>query len=217
MSFATSRVRDSKTWLALGGLFGCGLALRLLLVPLLRDRQTHDLRIFVAWAQLLGRYGSHGLYQQLDPLDHYPVNYPPGFALVLAAVDVIYGRLTAHTGQNVVLLGMLLKIPAIVADMVVCVCVFTIVRRWAGVRAALGALAVAAFAPSTWPISAVWGQVDSLCSAWMLLALQSTFARRYVLAWSALALAALVKPLPVVLAPLLLRPSCETGAYRGDS
>ena len=179
------------------------LALRLALVVLLRNKPTHDLQVFVSWAQLLMQYGAHHLYQHVDTIDHFAVNYPPLFALILAAVDAVYER-TMHGGVDLVRLGMLLKLPAIAADLVLCALAFRIVRRWAGPPVALGAAVVAAFAPSTWPISAIWGQVDSIASAFMLLALALLFERRFAWAWCALALAVLVKPLPIIVAPLIL-------------
>jgi Gpi18-like mannosyltransferase len=195
--------REGRTWIALAAILAGALAMRLVLVPLLRNRPTHDLRIFISWAQLLAQYGAHGLYAHVDTIDHYLVNYPPLYALILGAIDAVY-RVLSHGAQNPVLLGMLLKFPPIVADVALCVLVFAVVRRWAGPRAALGAAAFAAFAPSTWPISALWGQVDSICTAFMLLALTLVYWRRYTLAWGALALAVLVKPLPIVVLPLLL-------------
>ena len=192
----------TTTWIALAAILAGALVMRLALLPLLRNKPTHDLRIFISWAQLLAQYGTHGLYQHVDTIDHYLVNYPPLYALILGGVVAVYHAL-AHGTENLVLLGMLLKIPAIIADIAMCLFVFAIVRRWLDPRAALGAAAFAAFAPSTWPISVLWGQVDSICSAFMILSLALVFWRRYTLAWIALALAVLVKPLPVVVVPLL--------------
>lgn len=149
------------------------------------------------------QYGTAGLYAHVDTVDHYPVNYPPAFGLILQAVVAAY-RLMPHALQNDVVLAMLLKLPAIAADLVLCCLVFAIVRRWAGDGRGLAAAGIAAFAPSTWPISAVWGQVDSIAATLMVGALALTMSRRYALAWVAFALGILVKPLPIVIAPLLL-------------
>ena len=180
------------------------LALRVALIVLLRHKPTHDVRIFISWAHLLMQYGTHGLYAHVDTIDGYPVNYPPGYGLILAAVTLVYRALVVAPRENDVLLGMLLKGPAVAADLVLCVLAYVIVRRWLGVRAGLGAAAIAAFSPATWPISAVWGQVDSLCAMFMVLALACSLGGRHTLAWIALALAVLVKPLPIVVAPLIL-------------
>lgn len=188
---------------ALCAILAAAFILRALIVVVLRQKQTHDSRVFVSWAHLLMQYGSGGLYTHVDTVDHYPVNYPPAFGLILQAVVAAY-RLIPHALQNDVVLAMLLKLPAIAADLVLCCLVFAIVRRWAGDGRALTSAAIAAFAPSTWPISAMWGQVDSIAATLMVGSLALAMSRRFVLAWAALALAVLVKPLPVVIAPLLL-------------
>lgn len=175
--------------------------MRVALVIALAHRPTHDTRVFTSWAHLLLTYGSHGLYAHVDTVDHYPVNYPPGYALLLGAVTTVFGRLGTHGSDAV--LGSLLKIPAVVADLALCGVVYTVARRWVDGRPALVAPVLAAFAPFTWPISAMWGQVDSICATFMVSAFALCVSRRYTFAWLALACAVLVKPLPIVLVPLL--------------
>jgi Gpi18-like mannosyltransferase len=180
------------------------LALRLALVALTYGKQTHDLRVFVSWAHLLTQYGGPGLYTHVDAVDHYPVNYPPGYALILSAVVATYHAIVPAALANDALLATFLKVPAIAADLLLCVLAFAIVRRWYDDRTALRAATIAALVPSTWAVSAVWGQVDSICGALVALALLLTLRRAYVPAWCALTLAILVKPLPAVVVPLLL-------------
>jgi Gpi18-like mannosyltransferase len=180
------------------------LALRLVLVALTYGKQTHDLRVFVSWAHLLVQYGGPGLYTHVDTVDHYPVNYPPGYALILSAVVATCRALVPGALANDALLATFLKLPAIAADLLLCALTFAIVRRWRDDRTALRAAAIAALLPSTWAVSAVWGQVDSICGALVALALVLTLRRAYLPAWCALTLAILVKPLPAVVVPLLL-------------
>ncbi len=185
-------------------ILAAALVLRLALVVALRHKLTHDALIFINWAHLLMRYGTHGLYAHVDTIDHYPVNYPPGYGLLLVAVVQVYRAIVPAGAQTDVLLGELLKVPAIAADLVLCVLAYWIVRRWRGTKAGLVAAALAAFLPSTWPVSALWGQVDSICAMFTVLALASSISRNYLYAWIALALAVLIKPMPVIVAPLLL-------------
>jgi Gpi18-like mannosyltransferase len=189
---------------ALLGLLCAALALRLVLVALTYGKQSHDMRIFVSWAHLLMQYGGPGLYTHVDAVDHYPVNYPPGYALILSAIVATYHVIVPGGLANNALLATFLKLPAIAADLLLCVLTFAIVRRWYDDRTALRAAAIAALLPSTWAVSAVWGQVDSICGALVALALVLTLRRAYLPAWCALTLAILVKPLPAVVVPLLL-------------
>jgi hypothetical protein len=92
---------------------------------------------------------------------------------------------------------MLLKLPTVVADLVLSVLAYRIVRTCGGERRATIAAGIAAVLPSTWALSSVWGQVDSICCAFMLLALALLIDRRFVLAWVALTNAVLIKPLPI--------------------
>src|ERR1700736_2673383 len=125
------------------------LALRLALVGLPYGKQTHDLRVFVSWAHLLAQYGGPGLYTHVDAVDHYPVNYPPGYALILSAVLATYHAIVPAALANDALLATFLKVPAIAADLLLCVLAFAIVRRWYDDRTALRAATIAALVPST--------------------------------------------------------------------
>ncbi len=193
---------SAGTWL--GVLLAAALLLRVALIVRFRNRSGYDVSVFISWAHLLMRYGTHGLYAHVDTVSHNIVNYPPGYQLVLYAVTLAYRALVPAPHENAVVLEVLLKTPAIAADLVLCILSFWIVRRWYGSRAGLSAAALAAFSPATWPISAIWGQIDSLCAVFMVAALACTFSRRYTAAWILLAVATLIKPLPVVVAPLLL-------------
>ncbi|HTX02798.1 MAG TPA: hypothetical protein VMD07_03890 [Candidatus Acidoferrales bacterium] len=174
-------------------------------LALLRVHGTEgDLTIFVRWAHWLMTYGTHGLYGHTDSVVTVPINYPPVYSLILAAVVWVYQLPLLHGFRSDAFLRVLLKLPGVIADTGIVVLAYAIVLRQNGRAAAIGAAAIAAFMPSTWPVSAIWGQIDSVPAALMLLAIAMTMQRRYVLAWIALALAVLVKPLPVVIAPLIV-------------
>jgi dolichyl-phosphate-mannose-protein mannosyltransferase len=193
--------RSSANW-GFVAIFVAGCALR---VALLRVHGTQgDLTIFVRWAHWLMQFGTHGLYGHTDSVVRVPINYPPVYALILAGVVAIYQLPILHGVANDALLRMLLKMPAIVADMGLCALAYAVVLRRYGRTAALAAAAIAAFMPSTWPISAIWGQIDSVPAVLMALAIVLAAAHRYTLSWIVLALAVLVKPLPIIIAPLLL-------------
>ncbi len=66
---------------------------------------------------------------------------------------------------------MLVKLPAVFADLAVGVLLYALVRRFAGMRWGLGAAALYLFNPATIYISASWGQVDSISGGLALLAI----------------------------------------------
>jgi Gpi18-like mannosyltransferase len=123
--------------------------------------------------------------------------------MILAITERVYVALPAHLQNHDVLVA-LLKAPAILADIAMAALAYAIVLRWKSRREALAAAAIAALGPWTWLISAVWGQVDAVYVLFLMLALRFALRERFTLAWSFLAIAILVKPFPLVVAPLLL-------------
>ena len=177
-----------------------GLILRLLLLPL--HGQEHDVVVFTQWARVLETFGTHGLYDRVEPWSLTAINYPPGYALLLLGVVRVYS-LVAPAG-NMALLHVLLKVPAVFADIACAAIVYSIVVRYASRTQALVAAAIATFAPWTWPLSAIMGQVDSVCAMFLLLALDLALDERYAESWLALGAGTLVKPFPILVVPLLL-------------
>jgi Gpi18-like mannosyltransferase len=202
-SVPTTPVRPRPPPYALAWIVALAFALRVAVLPF--HGYQHDLTIFVGWAHILMAYGTHGLYGRPEPVTHTALNYPPGYALQLLAVTGVARLLLPHAGTHGdALLGGLLKVPPILADLGSVVLAYAIVRRWRGDRAALGAAAIAALGPWTWPVSAFWGQVDSTCSVLLVLALWLALEDRFTAAWLALVAGILVKPFPIVVLPLLV-------------
>ena len=184
-------------------LLGLGLALRLVLALVVFPGQglSSDLGFFEGWATTLARVGPGGFYATASS-----ANYPPGYMYVLWLVGVL-GSLAGSGAAHATLL--LLKIPAILADIGIGALLYVAGRRWFGPRAGLLAAALYLFNPVAWYDSALWGQVDAVGAFIMLAALVLL-----VEGWSepAAALAAfslLVKPqdaiILVVIVPVLLR------------
>jgi dolichyl-phosphate-mannose-protein mannosyltransferase len=188
---------------ALGAILVGALLLRLAFLPVLLPGGAGDVKTFAGWTHLLLAYGTHGLYTHVEPFSGHVIDYPPGYALVLAGIAHLYAPLAPADHRRLVLLAFL-KLPAILADLGLCVVTFALVRRWRPRRDALIAAAVIAFTPATWMLSAVWGQIDSIPMLVFLFAIALMFARRYTAAWIALGLAVFVKPQAIVAAPLFL-------------
>jgi hypothetical protein len=188
-------------------ILGAGLLLRIVLAFIVFPGQglASDLGLFESWASTLAQVGPGAFYATAGT-----ANYPPGYLYVLWLVGAL-GEPAGHlleisSGQAIVLM---LKIPAIAADVGLATLLYLAGRRWYGQRAGLLAAAVYLFVPVTWYDSALWGQVDAVGALVMLAALVLL-----IEGWSepAAALAAfgvLVKPqdaiLLVVVVPILLR------------
>ena len=98
---------------------------------------------------------------------------------------------------------MLVKVPALIMDLVDAALIYVLVKRFASKSVALLASALFALNPATIYVSAYWGQVDSvswgfvLMALWMMLRSADEPAKmtsRMLWAWAAMAFSMLIKP-----------------------
>lgn len=197
--------RSAAAGLWFGLLVAAGLLLRLLFMG--NEGFKNDVASFEAWAMTLASHPFSQFYASTSFAD-----YPPGYFYVLWLVGHVYAVLSPH--GNLDLLKYLVKLPAVVMDLVDGALIYAIVRRFAGERWALGAAALFLLNPAMIFISAAWGQVDSISSGFALfgvylLLLSNDRDERacvlpIVLAWVALSYSLLIKPQAAVLIPLFL-------------
>ena len=175
-----------------------------------------DIGSFTSWALTLAHGGPGGFYANAGFAD-----YPPGYLYVLWLIGSIGSGLAGLLGGGTIVLGGvvlplpdtivggLIKLPAIAADLGIAYLLYRLVRRWLGPRsdargAALGAAALYLFNPVTWYDSALWGQIDAVGALVMLVAIAFLIDGFSEAAVGFAVLAALVKPqFGIVLAPLI--------------
>jgi Gpi18-like mannosyltransferase len=186
-------------------------ALRIVLLPSLGFH--NDIAAFEAWTLALKDNPPWQFYAKTSFAD-----YPPGYFVVLWILGGFYGLLgTLHlipaNDSSYFALRLLVKLPALVMDMVDAVLIYAIVRRFAAERVALVAAALFALNPATIYVSAYWGQVDSVSWGFVLLSLwlalrsaddPSKTVVRVVWAWVAIAFSILIKPQGALIALVLL-------------
>ncbi len=185
----------------LGLILALGLLVRLPFLP----AAGFDTHTFELWARALASHPLDQFYRL--PL----IDYPPGYLYVLAAAG---HAAASFPGSAHWLLRYLVKAPAISADLAGGILLYAIVQRFADRRWALGAAALFVFNPAAIFISAWWGQMDSVCAAFALLAVYlllrcneesaRTISRHIVWAWVALAYSILVKPQAAILVVLFV-------------
>jgi Gpi18-like mannosyltransferase/predicted membrane-bound dolichyl-phosphate-mannose-protein mannosyltransferase len=189
----------------LAAILGAGFVLRLLFIA--GAGFHNDVAAFESWTQTLRDNPPWDFFAKVSFSE-----YPPGYFVILWVVAKVYALLggDAHGGM---LLRALVKLPAIVMDLVDAAVVFAIVRRYASHAVALAAAAVLAFNPAAIYVSAYWGQVDSVSWGFALIAVWCVLRAgdvpekmlpRLAWAWAALAFSILIKPPAAVLVPLLL-------------
>jgi dolichyl-phosphate-mannose--protein O-mannosyl transferase/Gpi18-like mannosyltransferase len=200
---------------AMPALLLLGLFVRLMFVG--NEGFKTDVSTYTAWAIALGERGFGSFYSTIGFAD-----YPPGYFYILAAVGHFWRLFFAAHDPGYAVLRLLVKLPAILADLCVGALLYAIVRRFAGVALALGAAAFYVLNPATIYISALWGQVDSIAGALALLAIYALLRSEdpstratgslginsetgwIVFAWLSFAYSLLIKPQAAVLLPLLV-------------
>jgi hypothetical protein len=191
-----------------------GLLLRLAVAYVLLPNSgaKSDIGDYVDWASRLVEHGPGTFYTAPDP-----ANYPPGYMYVLWLIGGIGHLLSPLAdGDAEAVTAALIKLPPMLADILVGFLLFRVVRSWLeprrdARRLALLAAAIYVFNPVTWYDSAIWGQTDAI-GALMVLVTVAALVRGNSEGSAALAvLAALIKPqfgvvlLPVVGVVLLRR------------
>src|SRR5256712_2672763 len=173
-----------------------GLLLRVLLAFVLFPKQgfSTDMQLFASWATTLARVGPGSFYATATGAD-----YPPGYLYILW----LLGNAPASA------LPLLLKVPAILADLGIALVIYVAARCWLGERAGLIAAALYLFIPVTWYDSALWGQVDAVGALLLIASLVLLIEKQSEAAIALAVLAILVKPQEaiglVVLLPVLVR------------
>jgi Gpi18-like mannosyltransferase/predicted membrane-bound dolichyl-phosphate-mannose-protein mannosyltransferase len=188
-----------------------GFLIRLVFLPSLGFH--NDVSAFEAWTLTLKDNPPWEFYAKTTFAD-----YPPGYFIVLWAIGGFYTllghlHLIGTNDASYFVLRILVKLPALVMDLVDAALIYAIVRRFASQTVALVAAALFALNPATIYVSAYWGQVDSvswgflLLSLWLALRSGDVPAKttpRIVWAWVAMAFSILIKPQGALVAVVLL-------------
>lgn len=161
---------------------------------------TGDLQLFAQWALTLADHGPGRIYEA-----DATANYPPAYLIVLWVVGVAARLGSSATGTPDVSVALVLvKVPAVVADIACAWLLAYAGRRYWSPRVGLGAAALYLLAPVPWYDSAVWGQVDSVAALPVLGSLVLLAERRPAAAVACAAVAILVKPQAAVVLAVLL-------------
>ena len=162
----------------------------------------------LAWTLSLIDNGLPNFYAKTSFAD-----YPPGYFYILAIFGHLWAPFRAMDPQYN-FLRIIVKLPAVLADLGVGWLVYAVGRRFAAPAIALGAAAVYLLNPATIMNSADWGQIDSIAGGFALLGVYlllksddspaGTFSWSIPAAWVSLAYSLLIKPQAAVLIVLFL-------------
>lgn len=156
-----------------------------------------DMACFSGWANQAARDGLFRIYT-----GSMYVDYPPGYLYVLWGI----GKLRALLGLSDFSAPslVLLKLPALLADLALAVLLYFLARKHLSEERALTLFALFALNPAVGLDSALWGQVDSVLVLPLFLGMLFLARGKFELSSVFFALALLVKPQALVFAPLWL-------------
>ncbi len=183
-----------QQWLA--ALFGAGLLLRLI-IGVTHPGYLSDMGLFKAWSERVFSVGITEFY-----FSGMFVDYPPGYMYVLYLLGAVKKLLGLSADGGATLL--LFKLPAIAADMLAAYVIYAAARKRTSFKAAAGLSLLYLFNPAVIIDSAAWGQVDSVFSLVLVLAIANLADNRIRRASVWFAIAALIKPQAFIFMPVLL-------------
>lgn len=129
-------------------------------------------------------------------------DYPPFYMYILWIVGALYKLLFSFSFNiDTTLFTILIKAPANVADIATSFLIFLVVKKYSGFKTAYLSMIFYAFNPAMIYNSAIWGQVESVNTLFILLALVLIVSNKPELAGVSMAVAVLSKPLSLVILP----------------
>ncbi|HET9343516.1 MAG TPA: phospholipid carrier-dependent glycosyltransferase [Candidatus Eremiobacteraceae bacterium] len=158
-----------------------------------------DVATFEAWMHTLAQDGPKAFYANAGFVD-----YPPGYMLILWIVGLIYHATAQYSDFSGEAMRVFVKLPGVICDLFIGYLVYLIARRSWPVAGAIVAMAVFSLNPASWLVSAYWGQADSVAAVFLVWAIYLAVTKRFEFAWLMIAFAVLIKPQPLVVAPLFL-------------
>lgn len=154
-----------------------------------------DVQVLGTWATTAQAVGLAHVYEAVR------VNYPPVFVYWLAVAGWLDAQLPVHLRAPALIA--LIKLPSFIAD-IVTAGLIAMVWRTRSSRAALLAAGLYVFNPAVWYVSAYYGQLDSIYTLFLIVAIIALERHKLPPAWFGLALALATKLQSISLVPLLL-------------
>jgi Gpi18-like mannosyltransferase len=160
-----------------------------------------DIWTFQCWAKSAVRFGVAEAYERRVHGAMLP-NYPPLSMLILTATGWFYHLVFSPSFEiDGALYRVVIKLPALLSDVAIAALVYRLLRQKGLPRPWLAAAIYLAH-PAALYDSAIWGQMDSLYTAFVMAAFVFFLEKRFALFGALLACAALSKAQTVVFLPL---------------
>ncbi|HYO88825.1 MAG TPA: hypothetical protein VER79_09260 [Candidatus Limnocylindrales bacterium] len=188
---------DKHNRLALLGILAIGLLVRAYLLP--TAGFALDLEQHFEWADCALESSWVGMYNCATPITHPPIN-PSIYGLIIGALRGLGADVSRFDGNSLSVAA--LKIHLVVAELLIVLLAFGLVKERSGPRWALLAAALLCWNPGWMVVTAWWGQNDASYSLFMLLVAALAARQRPRWAWAAYALAWLAKFQSIMFLPV---------------
>ncbi len=161
-----------------------------------------DLEVFKWWFNTAADGGLPAFY------DNAWSDYPP----LNIYIFWVFGKLAHALGPDS--LPFIIKLPGNLFDLATAFLIFRFLRPRFSFKVSLAVMAIYAFNPATIFDLAVWGQMDSIYTFFMVASLYSALRSKFELSGGLLALAILTKPQSIVLLPVIAYVMWRNGDWR---
>lgn len=155
-----------------------------------------DMSCFRAWALAAYEHGPSGFYASLNFAD-----YPPGYMCVLWVLGFL--RSIFGIDGSSAAFTVMLKLPAIISEVIAAAFVYRIAARESGKKFALLCSMLLLFNPAMFFNSSVWGQMDAVFVLFVVITLYHLKNERYLAGAFFFAIALLIKPQAIMFLPVV--------------
>ncbi len=177
-------------------LLGAGLLLRVIFA-VSNIGFGNDTACFAAWADRMFTVGPAGFYTE-----DFFTDYPPGFLYVLSIIGALrsFFQIPKYCGLHL----LLLKLPAIICDILCCCVLYRESCTKLSRKASLGLSAAYLLNPAVLLNSSIWGQVDSVFTLMIVCMCVALTKKKLLPAYLFFGMGVLLKPQTLVFTPVLL-------------
>lgn len=194
----TGRVDPERVMIYLTGILCAGFLLRSI-TAVTFPGHPYDIQAFIHWSTAAAR-NLTGIYFDASIPPRFTLTYPPVYLYILGFIGKLI-RFFQVESTNILLI--ILKMPAIITDIVTGYLLFRFSRKYLSEKISLFIVGLYIFNPVTIFNSALWGQVDSFLTLFIMLGLICIDAGKLPWASALFVLAILTKPQGVFVAPVL--------------
>ncbi len=175
-------------------LLASGFILRIVLAYCYKGHET-DMACFNAWSDMLKNDGFASFYTS----DAF-TDYPPGYMYIL----YLLGFIKNIFGERNIFAYIVLKLPSIISDILCGLCIYKLCDKHGKSNLKYLLTGFYIFNPVTILNSAVWGQVDSVFTLFVILMLYTLTEKKMLWAYLLFGIAIFIKPQALFYAPVLV-------------